>query len=760
MPHAPGTNQAISGVKYAFMPEIFFGLREDPKNRVPLPNRPRSVGYNAKNSLESESLFALGNRGVCVLFERSFLCNSQKHSLEGLMTMRKTILAAACMCAVCGAWAAELGSLTVYSATGEPFRAQLLVKDVDAANKPQVRLSPASTYQMVGKEVVVSPAKLKLAVVNRNPYTVSITGTDAVLTSAFPLIVELSDGAKRSAKLYNIQLKPAAKTVAVRAPAPAVKTVAEDAPKTAAAVPSAQTEARAPVPAAVPSVAPAKKENTAVATTTASAASRAAEAAPKATAARTVQSSKPAAAPAAKTDAVSFSDTVRVQSGVTTWSTVKPYRALYPHASMDQIIVAFVRANPKAFEGGRVNSPKAGSTLRVPSLKRVESVGIDEAYALVRLAPNTDATKRPSAKLRERAANAIKTSSPALYRELIAQRKAHPAAAPVKHPKSEGAAPAPAAPVAPAAPSAAEKAEPPALPPTAAPDAEKAAPTRDPLADTIAATSPVESAPTAQPKVEEPAKPGPAVQSKVEEKPATQEDGGSGVGFWLSLLVLIAGAAGAAGWFGYRRLQRRREDAQVMKTVRFMKASAATDEQIEGVNRMMENRLEADKAAERGFEPLIDKTPEAAPAAPEPVREESMPKVETAPEKAAQPAPTEGFVLEPQSAPERREPTLAALQASQAPAEPIARAPHSGFSVASAYVDADQKRADEQAAQSDSTQNVDNKLVMARNYIGLGAKVQAARVLREVLAEGNDAQRQQAQELFARLGASMPGSQS
>lgn len=730
-----------------------------PKNRVPLPNRPRSVGYNPKNSLESESLFALGNRGVCVLIERPDFGNSQKHSLEGLMTMRKTILAAASMCAVCGAWAAELGSLTVYSTTGEPFRAQLLVKDVDTANKPQVRLSPASTYRMVGKEVVVSPAKLKLAVVNRNPYTVSITGTDAVQTSAFPLIVELADGAKRSAKLYNIQLKPAVKTVSVRESAPAVKTTAQETPKAAAVVPSAQTGARAAVPAAVPSVAPAKKENAAAAPT-ASAAPRVAESAPKATAARTVQSPKPAAAPTVKADAVSFSDTVRVQSGVTTWSTVKPYRALYPHASMDQIIVAFVRDNPKAFAGGRVNSPRAGSTLRVPSLKRVESVGIDEAYALVRLAPNTDATKRPSAKLRERAANAIKTSSPALYRELIAQRKAHPAAAPVKHPKSEAAAPAPAAPVAPAAPNSAQQAEPPALVPTAAPEAEKVAPARDPLADTIAATSAVESAPTAQPKAEEPAKPEPAVQSKVEEQPATQQEGGSGVGFWLSLLVLIAGAAGGAGWFAYRRLQRRREDAQVMKTVRFMKASAATDEQIEGVNRMMENRLEADKAAERGFEPLINKTPEAAPAAPEPVREESVPKVEAAPEQAAQSAPAEGFVLGPQSAPERREPTLAAFQAAQAPAEPIARTPHSGFSVASAYVDADQKRADEQAAQSDSSLNVDNKLVMARNYIGLGAKVQAARVLREVLAEGNDAQRQQAQELFARLGTPVPGNQS
>ena len=175
---------------------------------------------------------------------------------------------------------------------------------------------------------------------------------------------------------------------------------------------------------------------------------------------------------------------------------------------------------------------------------------------------------------------------------------------------------------------------------------------------------------------------------------------------------------------------------------------------------MMKNRLEADKAAERGFEPLINKTPEAAPAAPEPVREESVSKVEAAPEQAAQSAPAEGFVLEPQSAPERREPTLAAFQAAQAPAEPIARTPHSGFSVASAYVDADQKRADEQAAQSDSSLNVDNKLVMARNYIGLGAKVQAARVLREVLAEGNDAQRQQAQELFARLGTPVPGNQS
>ncbi|MGN1208805.1 MAG: FimV/HubP family polar landmark protein, partial [Duodenibacillus sp.] len=235
-----------------------------------------------------------------------------------------------------------------------------------------------------------------------------------------------------------------------------------------------------------------------------------------------------------------------------------------------------------------------------------------------------------------------------------------------------------------------------------------------------------------------------------------QKTSDSGIGFWLSLLVLIGAAGGGAGWFAYHRLQRRREDARVMKTVRFMKGAAATDEQLEGVNRMMENRLEADKAAARGFAPLVEKAPEAAAVqTAQPVAEAVQPAV---PEAARPAVQAESAPIEKQVESERREPTFAAFPST--PTEPAVRAPHSGFSVASAYVDADQHRAEAQSVQSESRQNVDNKLVMARNYIGLGAKLQAVRVLREVLAEGNDAQKAQARELIARLDPVVPTDKS
>ena len=47
------------------------------------------------------------------------------------ITLRKTLIAAAVTAVAGGAFAAELGSLMVYSAVGEPLDAELTIRDVD-----------------------------------------------------------------------------------------------------------------------------------------------------------------------------------------------------------------------------------------------------------------------------------------------------------------------------------------------------------------------------------------------------------------------------------------------------------------------------------------------------------------------------------------------------------------------------------------------------------------------------------------------------
>ena len=160
------------------------------------------------------------------------------------ITLRKTLIAAALTAAAGGALAAELGSLMVYSAAGEPLDAELTIRDVDPkAEQLMVRLAPASTYRRVGKEVVLDLNDISLTLLRKNPYTVKIKGKDAVNAQKFPLIVELSEAGKLSAKLYEVKLQD-------RPEAPMVKEGVVDGSKTAAPIVDASTGDRTQVPSA------------------------------------------------------------------------------------------------------------------------------------------------------------------------------------------------------------------------------------------------------------------------------------------------------------------------------------------------------------------------------------------------------------------------------------------------------------------------------------------------------------------------------
>ena len=101
----------------------------------------------------------------------------------------------------------------VYSAVGEPLDAELTIRDVDPkAEQLKVRLAPASTYRRVGKEVLFSVNDVSLSLLKKEPYTVKLKGQQAVDARQFPLIVELSEAGKVSAKLYEVRLqdRPAA----------------------------------------------------------------------------------------------------------------------------------------------------------------------------------------------------------------------------------------------------------------------------------------------------------------------------------------------------------------------------------------------------------------------------------------------------------------------------------------------------------------------------------------------------------------------
>lgn len=657
------------------------------------------------------------------------------------ITLKKTLVAAAAAAVAGGAWAAELGSLMVFSAVGEPLQAQITIRDVDPkAEDLRVRLAPETTYRRVGKEVKLSLSDIKLTLVKKDPYTVAIKGAKAVDTDKFPLIVELSDAGKLSAKLYEVQLK-------TRAAVPA----AQEKP---AGEPAPQTAAPAPKPAAVPSASAVPSTRTAAAPKTPEpkyvppVREPVQSEEPAAEVKKPVQkASRPAGTPAARTGAVrlplnpadyDLDKPFVVREGMTMWSIATLYRPRYPKASMDQILVAFVRANPNAYEKGRVNGVKVGSTLTAPLADEVASVGLDEAWALVRVAPNADARKAPSRNVLERAQNRMKKASPALWRQWQAeQKKAAPAPKPAPDPET------PAAVTAPAAAAAAAPAPAAAAPePKAAPE-EKAPAAADPLASTLAqaeaaheakvnageASAPqTETSAPAEPAKAEPEKTEPAAQgTPVPAMPAVTEepqDGGSGgfLGWLAGILVVLAAAAGGAWYRMKSRAAGARRREENLGVVKFRKAESATNEQLQASKEMVERRLESERATER--------------------------------------------MQQPQKPAERIEPSLGGLKPQtpeKTPAPEAAEKPREGFNVASAYVGDEAKEAEPQpqapapvpAAEPQpeitSAELLAGKLITARTYIGVGAYPEAKRVLHEVMLAGTQEQRRQASELLAKI---------
>jgi pilus assembly protein FimV len=72
---------------------------------------------------------------------------------------------------------------------------------------------------------------------------------------------------------------------------------------------------------------------------------------------------------------------VSVVKGDTLWSIASGYKD--QDHSMAQVMLAFQRANPGAFNGGNINNMKVGAVMRAPSAEELDAVGQQEAYAEV-----------------------------------------------------------------------------------------------------------------------------------------------------------------------------------------------------------------------------------------------------------------------------------------------------------------------------------------------------------------------------------------
>lgn len=511
------------------------------------------------------------------------------------------LTAAAALLAAIGfsAQAADLGTLSVTSRLNEPLSARLTVNNVDPKVEPLVvRLAPEATYDRIGKKPLAADTGLELTLESKSPWVVRIKSEKPVTSRDFPLIVELNDGGKLSAKYYRIRLEPAV------APAPAAAPKATAQAQTKQAAPSA---GKLPSTAAMPSVETKKAE----------------PAAKPAPAKRETVKAKPQVKPAsAKTTTnkpqYTLADPIIVKPGMTMWSIANLLVPRYEGARTEEVLVALIRRNPAAFKNGRISGLKPGARLKEPTQAQVDAVGTDVAWCLVHVTPNADMRKAPSARNLNRAHQRMKQAriawtpkKPAAEVQKPAVKPAEPMKPATPEAKPETAAPAAAAAAAAAAATAAATTE--ALTPAAAPEETKPAQTQATKTEPAADTQPEM---TAQPAVEE----------KTEEE-------GSSAWLWGLLIILIAAAAG--GWFVWRRKKEKEEFERTERTIRFLRPEPTTPQQVRNMDELLTKRMEADAAAKRGFDAAPAATATATAAATVTASETKAPET-AAPQPAAE----------------------------------------------------------------------------------------------------------------------------
>ena len=286
---------------------------------------------------------------------------------------QKTAIAAAAVAlfglSATGAMALSLGRITVLSALGEPLRAEIDVPDINAEEAASLKAAIAGpdAFTAAGLEYNPAMSGVQTSLQRRADGRAFIRlSSEGPINEPFvDMILETSWSSGRIVRDYTMLFDPPVTRKATPAP-----TLAQTAP--AATPPASATQATSnAAPAASPAVEsarPAKPGKPAKSTPV-----TAARAADK------VPAEKPKSeAPAAPTDGA---DRITVKTGDTASkiaARIKP-----AGVSLDQMLVALLRANPDAFVKENINRVRTGAVMSVPSAEQAQSVPAKEASQTV-----------------------------------------------------------------------------------------------------------------------------------------------------------------------------------------------------------------------------------------------------------------------------------------------------------------------------------------------------------------------------------------
>ncbi len=290
----------------------------------------------------------------------------------------RSALAIALALASAQAAALGLGQIEVRSRINEPLLAEIPViySDPSELEQLQARLASPETFARVGLDPprgTVADLQFAVALDARGQTVIRVTSSQPVSTSLLVFLVEVDSGQSRVVREYSALIDaprnaPVAAGPAIQAPQVAMPSTVTRPPVVAAAPadpspdasPAEAPSPTAPTPAA-PQPVPAPPDPDAVAVAPSPAATP----------------PPPAPAPPAATTPDEYGP---VKRGETLSQIAGQMDTGY---SLDQTMIALLRANPDAFIGEDINFIKRGAVLRVPQAAEISGISPDEASVLV-----------------------------------------------------------------------------------------------------------------------------------------------------------------------------------------------------------------------------------------------------------------------------------------------------------------------------------------------------------------------------------------
>ncbi|MFD2297305.1 FimV family protein [Paracidovorax citrulli] len=261
--------------------------------------------------------------------------------------------------------ALSLGRLSVQSALGEPLRAEIDLPQITAAEAESLRAAPASaqTYRAQGLELspTLNDLQVRLQRKADGSMVLRLTTTRPVNDPFVDLVLDTSWNAGQLVRSYTLLLDPPASRREAPAPTATAQAGAAPSPVPQApsrpAVPAPQPRAEVPAPSSAAAPAPASPPP--------------------------ARPQRPAAAPALAPAAASAgaAESVLVRPGDTAGRLAGTYRPA--GVSLDQMLVAMMRANPDAFIRGNVNRMKAGAVLQMPNETQARATPPAEARQII-----------------------------------------------------------------------------------------------------------------------------------------------------------------------------------------------------------------------------------------------------------------------------------------------------------------------------------------------------------------------------------------